>query len=81
MAGFVAASVACAVAGSAGELIAARAAQGLMGAIMLPQVFGLIRDLFAAHEMGKAAPAVNWPTTAGWGGNPNGGSATAAARG
>ena len=28
--------------------------QGLLGAIMLPQVFGLIRDLFAAHEMGKA---------------------------
>jgi EmrB/QacA subfamily drug resistance transporter len=54
MTGFVAASVACAVAGTAGELIAARAAQGLMGAIMLPQVFGLIRDLFAAHEMGQA---------------------------
>ena len=54
MTGFMAASVACAVAGSAGELIAARAAQGLMGAIMLPQVFGLIRDLFAAHEMGRA---------------------------
>ena len=54
MAGFVVASAACAVAGTAGELIAARAAAGLLGAIMLPQVFGLIRDLFAAHEMGKA---------------------------
>src|SRR5271166_3021132 len=54
MAGFVAASAACAAAGTAGELIAARAAAGLLGAIMLPQVFGLIRDLFAAHEMGKA---------------------------
>ena len=54
IAGFVAASAACAVAGTAGELIAARAVQGLFGAIMLPQVFGLIRDLFAAHEMGKA---------------------------
>ncbi|HLK00160.1 MAG TPA: MFS transporter [Streptosporangiaceae bacterium] len=54
MTGFIAASVACAVAASPGELIAARAAQGLLGAIMLPQVFGLIRDLFAAHEMGKA---------------------------
>ena len=54
MAGFVVASAACAAAGTAGELIAARAAQGLLGAIMLPQVFGLIRDLFAAHEMGKA---------------------------
>jgi EmrB/QacA subfamily drug resistance transporter len=54
IAGFVVASAACAAAGTAGELIAARAAQGLLGAIMLPQVFGLIRDLFAAHEMGKA---------------------------
>ncbi len=54
MAGFVATSAACAAAGTAGELIAARAAAGLLGAIMLPQVFGLIRDLFAAHEMGKA---------------------------
>jgi len=51
---FVAASAACAAAGSAGELIAARAAQGVAAAIMLPQVFGLIRDLFEAHEMGKA---------------------------
>ncbi|HLK76712.1 MAG TPA: MFS transporter [Streptosporangiaceae bacterium] len=54
LAGFVAASALCAAAGSAGELIAARAAQGALGAIMLPQVFGLIRDLFEAHEMGKA---------------------------
>ena len=54
MAGFVAASVLCAAAGSAGELIAARAAQGALGAIMLPQVFGLIRDLFEEHEMGRA---------------------------
>ena len=54
MAGFVLASAACAAAPSAGELIAARAAQGLLGAIMLPQVFGLIRDMFEAHEMGKA---------------------------
>ncbi len=51
---FVAASAACAVAASAGELIAARALQGAAAAIMLPQVFGLIRDLFEAHEMGKA---------------------------
>ena len=54
IAGFVLASAACAAAQSAGELIAARAAQGLLGAIMLPQVFGLIRDMFEAHEMGKA---------------------------
>jgi EmrB/QacA subfamily drug resistance transporter len=54
IAGFTAASVACAVTATAGELIAARAAQGLLAAVMLPQVFGLIRDLFQAHEMGKA---------------------------
>ena len=54
MALFVAASAACAAAASAGELIAARAAQGVAAAIMLPQVFGLIRDLFEAHEMGRA---------------------------
>src|SRR4029077_14321239 len=54
MAGFVLASAACAAAQSAGELIAARAAQGLLGAVMLPLVFGLIRDMFEAHEMGKA---------------------------
>ena len=54
MAGFVAASALCAAAGSAGQLIAARAAQGALGAIMLPQVFGLIRDLFEEHEMGRA---------------------------
>jgi EmrB/QacA subfamily drug resistance transporter len=54
MAGFITASAACAAAGTASELIAARGAQGLLGSIMLPQVFGLIRDLFEEHEMGKA---------------------------
>jgi EmrB/QacA subfamily drug resistance transporter len=54
MAGFVLASAACAAAQNATELIGARAVQGLLGAIMLPQVFGLIRDMFEAHEMGKA---------------------------
>jgi MFS family permease len=54
MAGFVLASAACAAAQSAAELIGARAVQGLLGAVMLPQVFGLIRDMFEAHEMGKA---------------------------
>ncbi len=42
MTGFVVASAACAAAQGAGELIATRAAQGLLGAVMLPQVFGLI---------------------------------------
>src|ERR1700730_16829718 len=52
--GFVVASIACAAATSAAELIAARSAQGALGALMLPQVFGLMRDLFPADEMGKA---------------------------
>ena len=34
-------------------LIAARTLQGAFGAVMLPQVFGLIRELFAPQEMGK----------------------------
>jgi MFS family permease len=54
MAVFIAASAACAAAATSGELIAARAIQGLAGAVMLPQVFGLISDLFEPREMGKA---------------------------
>jgi EmrB/QacA subfamily drug resistance transporter len=53
-AGFTAASAACALAPSAGLLIVFRALQGGLGAVMVPQVFGLIRDLFAPQEMGKA---------------------------
>jgi EmrB/QacA subfamily drug resistance transporter len=52
--GFTLASLACAVAPSAETMIAARALQGGLGAVMLPQVFGLIRELFAPDEMGKA---------------------------
>jgi MFS family permease len=51
---FVVTSAACAVANTPAEMIAARAAQGAAGSLMLPQVFGLMRDLFAADEMGKA---------------------------
>ena len=54
IAAFIAASAACAAAATSGELIAARAVQGLAGAVMLPQVFGLISDLFEPREMGKA---------------------------
>jgi EmrB/QacA subfamily drug resistance transporter len=53
-AGFTVASIACAIAPSTEALIAFRALQGGLGAIMVPQVFGLIRDLFAPQEMGKA---------------------------
>ncbi|MGH2914600.1 MAG: MFS transporter, partial [Solirubrobacteraceae bacterium] len=44
--GFVCASLACALAPSSGALIAARALQGMIAAIMVPQGFGLIRELF-----------------------------------
>ena len=54
IAGFMAASAACAAAVTPSELIAARALQGAVGAIMIPQVFGLIRDLFPAEQMGRA---------------------------
>src|SRR6266487_3842568 len=53
-AGFTLASVASAFAPSIEALIAFRALQGGLGAVMVPQVFGLIRDLFAPPEMGKA---------------------------
>ncbi|WP_117214109.1 MFS transporter [Allorhizocola rhizosphaerae] len=52
--GFVAASMACAMAWSPESLIAARVVQGLFGAVMIPQAFGLIRDLFPPQEIGKA---------------------------
>jgi EmrB/QacA subfamily drug resistance transporter len=51
---FLLASAACAAATGPTELIAARAVQGGAGAIMVPQVFGLISELFAPEEMGKA---------------------------
>jgi EmrB/QacA subfamily drug resistance transporter len=53
-AGFALASIACAAAPSVEALIAARVAQGAIGAVMVPQVFGLIRDLFKPQEIGKA---------------------------
>lgn len=52
--GFTVASLFCAAAPSAEALIAGRVLQGALGAVMLPQVFGLIRDLFPPDEMGKA---------------------------
>jgi EmrB/QacA subfamily drug resistance transporter len=51
---FLGASILCAVSASPAELIAARALQGGAGAMMVPQVFGLISELFAPEEMGKA---------------------------
>ena len=68
VAGFVVASFACAAAWSPESLIGARAIQGLFGAVMIPQCFGLIRDLFG-KDMGKAfaafGPAIGLATIVG----------------
>ena len=52
--GFVAASVLCSVAPSPDALIAARAIQGAVAAVMVPQSFGLIRELFGDEGQQKA---------------------------
>src|SRR3954467_12447838 len=54
MGGFVAASVLCALAPTAGALVACRALQGAVGAIMIPQGFGIIRELFGDEGQQKA---------------------------
>src|SRR3954447_6868635 len=54
MAGFVCASALCALAPTAGILIACRALQGAVGAIMIPQGFGIIRELFGDAGQQKA---------------------------
>lgn len=54
IAGFVLASLACALAPSAGALIAARAVQGTAAALVIPQTLGLIRAMFDGREMAKA---------------------------
>lgn len=52
--GFLLASALCALAGSAGFLIAMRVLQGLAGGLMVPQVFGIIRSCFAPAARAKA---------------------------
>src|SRR3954447_3243910 len=54
MGGFVLASVLCALAPTAGVLIACRALQGAVGAVMIPQGFGLIREMFGDEGQQKA---------------------------
>jgi EmrB/QacA subfamily drug resistance transporter len=54
MASFVAASILCALAPTASVLIACRALQGAVGAIMIPQGFGIIRELFGDEGQKKA---------------------------
>jgi EmrB/QacA subfamily drug resistance transporter len=54
MTGFVVVSVLCALAPSSGALIAGRAVQGVLAAVMVPQGFGLIRELFGDAGQQKA---------------------------
>ncbi|HEY2770840.1 MAG TPA: MFS transporter [Solirubrobacteraceae bacterium] len=54
IAGFVGASIVCAVTPSPATLIAARAAQGAIAAVMVPQCFGLTRELFGDEGQQRA---------------------------
>ncbi|RZS44383.1 EmrB/QacA subfamily drug resistance transporter [Herbihabitans rhizosphaerae] len=74
-AGFTVASLLCAVAQSPEMLIGARLLQGLLGAVMLPQGLGVIKEIFPPKELGAAfgafgpimgLAAVGGPILAGW---------------
>ncbi|MET8359075.1 MFS transporter [Micromonospora sp. NPDC005171] len=53
--GFTLASMACAVAASPTMLVAARVAQGALGALMIPQGFGVLTEVFTSgRERGRA---------------------------
>lgn len=54
LAGFAVASALCALAPTAGALIAARVVQGLAAGLMVPQVFGIIRSSFDGPGQAKA---------------------------
>lgn len=53
-AGFGLASLGCGIAQSPGQLVAARAVQGVMAALLMPQVLGSLRTLFQGKERGAA---------------------------
>lgn len=54
LAGFTLSSVACALGQATGMLIAFRALQGGFGALMIPQGFGMLKEVFDDEELGKA---------------------------
>jgi EmrB/QacA subfamily drug resistance transporter len=62
---FVAGSVASAFAGSAGVLIASRAAMGVGGALIMPSTLSIITNTFPPHERGRAIGV--WAGVAGLG--------------
>ncbi|MEV0319575.1 MFS transporter [Streptomyces sp. NPDC050658] len=53
-AGFGVASLGCGIAQSPGQLVAARAVQGVTAALLMPQVLGSLRTLFRGKERGAA---------------------------
>jgi EmrB/QacA subfamily drug resistance transporter len=53
-AGFALASLACGLSTSLGELIAFRAAQGVFGAMMVPQTLGILRATFPIEKLATA---------------------------
>jgi EmrB/QacA subfamily drug resistance transporter len=53
-AGFTLASMACGLASSPGMLIAFRLVQGAFGALMIPQGFGVVKEVFPPDELPKA---------------------------
>jgi MFS family permease len=57
VAGFTMASVACAAAPSPDVLIAFRVLQGAFGALLIPQGFGVIKEVFAEDEIQEAFTA------------------------
>jgi EmrB/QacA subfamily drug resistance transporter len=74
-AGFTLMSAACAAAPSPEVLIATRALQGGFGALLIPQGFGLLKEVFPEEEMGKVfgtfgpvmgLSAIAGPILAGW---------------
>jgi EmrB/QacA subfamily drug resistance transporter len=52
-AGFTVMSAACSVAPSMAVLVVFRVLQGSFGALMIPQGFGMLKEVFAEDEMGK----------------------------
>jgi EmrB/QacA subfamily drug resistance transporter len=53
-AGFTLASIACALSANSEMLIAGRVLQGALGAVMVPQGLGMIREMFPPKEMAAA---------------------------
>ncbi|MFD9125152.1 MFS transporter [Kitasatospora sp. NPDC059571] len=73
--GFTLGSIACGLAQAPDQLIAARVVQGLLGAVMLPQGLGILKDIFDEKEQAAAfgmfgpvmgLSTVGGPILAGW---------------